>query len=150
MVAGSVCLLAAIMYIPIPHKIKLRVMYRVHSESFDDINQYAKWTYVLIARNGKPYYFQTDDDEYPTKGETYVCSVMGNKVRYVVDYAKKRIRTRYRPCVNCSGLALAWFLFLPAIIAFEYVDIWWAAASITWGLVVVSLGILRYLHKGDV
>lgn len=150
LIVGAIMFALGILFMPwrITRPLKLVSYHR--TAVYDDIECIGTYTYVFVGKNGRPYYYQCDEEEAFSYSGSYSCELCGNKISFISEHLPNEIPMTYLRqaqapetwiflFILACGVATCEFLgFLPGIIA----------GSVLFSLWLVA--VLRYETKGDI
>lgn len=150
LVFGTVLLSFAVFYIPWKRTRSLKLVTACRTEVYDDINAIGAFTYVLISKTGRPYYYQCDDRQALKVNGSYICETHGNSVTCILDHTNDELEAAYHPAervgsmwciiivILCGTITSEWLQFIPTIIAGSTILALWLVM------------LIRYKTKGDI
>ena len=148
---GSTFLVCALFMILSRRKTrKLKPINVNRTECFSDIEQLGSYTFTLINRSGKPFYYQSDDKQALRVTGTYICETVGNTVDLIQGRVDNEIKAVYRKPEKIGASWIAFALLAAVIVTFEFLRWWFLCIPASVLLSLIAVGLIRYKLKGDI
>lgn len=150
LIFGVAILFFAVFYMPWRRTRSLKLVTACRTEVYDDINVVGAFTYVLIDKNGRPYYYQCDDEQAFKVNGSYICETRGNNVTCVLEHTDKETDAAYHPAENVGGMWCIIIVILCGTATSEYLQF---IPAVIVGSLILALWfvmLIRYKTKGDI